>query len=134
MLRCGVLPTLAALAPLAPLAAQHHGLDPANIDTTCRPCTDFNRYANGGWLARTQLDAQHASYGSFTELSERNQETLRGIVEQPAATAPAYARTHDEKGGALYPSCLDPPTAQATAAKPLAPAPPRRAPGAQTTH
>src|SRR5260370_7409062 len=89
MVRCAVLATLAALAaPLAPLAAQHHGLDPANTDTTCRPCTDFNRYANGGWLARTQLDAQHASYGSFTALSERNQETPRPPVNQPAPPAP----------------------------------------------
>ena len=121
MVRCAVLATLAALTPLAPLAAQHHGLDPANLDTTCRPCTDFNRYANGGWLARTQLDAQHASYGSFTELSERNQETLRGIVEQLAATAPAYARTNDEKVGAFYASCMDTATAEATGAKPLVP-------------
>src|SRR5216684_4675209 len=97
MVRCAVLPTLAALAPLAPLAAQHHGLDPANLDTTCRPCTDFNRYANGGWLARTQLDAQHASYGSFTELSERNQETLRRIVDHLSAVADAYARTIYDK-------------------------------------
>ncbi|PYP69853.1 MAG: hypothetical protein DMD41_16240, partial [Gemmatimonadetes bacterium] len=77
-------------------AQTRHGLDPANMDTTCAPCQDFNRYANGGWLARTQLDAQHASYGSFTELSERNQETLRRIVEKLAAAAPAYPRTNDE--------------------------------------
>ena len=40
---------VACLAP-APLVAQgiHPGLDPANRDTTCAPCQDFYRYANGG--------------------------------------------------------------------------------------
>src|SRR2546427_4461313 len=67
----------------AGLGAQgHHGLDPANLDTTCAPCQDFYRYSNGGWLARTTLGAEYASYGGFTELIERNNETLRGIVDR----------------------------------------------------
>src|SRR3989442_15029357 len=70
--------------------APHHGLDPANLDTTCAPCQDFNRYANGGWLARTQLDAQHASYGSLTQLSGRNQGTPRPTVGQPPPPAPPH--------------------------------------------
>jgi putative endopeptidase len=122
------LATLAALplSLIAPLAAQqaHHGLDPANLDTTCAPCQDFNRYANGGWLTRTQLDAMHASFGSFTELSERNQETLRRIVEKLAAAAPAapaQPRTAEEKVGVFYASCMDTAAADAAGAKPLGP-------------
>src|SRR5712692_700228 len=98
-----------------------HGLDPTNMDTTCQPCQDFNRYANGGWLARTQLDAQHASYGSFTELSERNQETLRRIVEKLAAAAPGRPKTNDDKIGAFYASCMDTAAAEAAGPKPLGP-------------
>src|SRR3989441_13166102 len=101
--------------------APHHGLDPANLDTTCAPCQDFNRYANGGWLARTQLDAQHASYGSFTELTERNQETLRRIVGQLAAAAPAHPPTHHEKVRALYASRLDTAAPQGPGAEPPGP-------------
>src|SRR2546426_12808636 len=101
--------------------APHHGLDPANLDTTCAPCQDFNRYANGGWLARTQLDAQHASYGSFTELSERNQETLRRIVEKGAAAAPAYPPTNDEKIRALHAPSTDTPAPAAMGPQPPPP-------------
>src|SRR5947209_18228400 len=103
-------PRLLALALLgfaAPLAAQsHHGLDPANLDTTCAPCQDFYRYANGGWLTRTTLPPEYASYGSFTELVERNNETLHGIVDRLAATA-VPPKTTPHKLGAFSAACMD---------------------------
>src|SRR3989442_6102150 len=97
----------------AGLGAQgHHGLDPANLDTTCAPCQDFYRYSNGGWLARTTLGAEYASYGGFTELIERNNETLRGIVDRLAPTAPPPPPTTRHKVCALYAARIDSPSAQ----------------------
>ncbi len=104
----------------AGLGAQgHHGLDPANLDTTCAPCQDFYRYSNGGWLARTALGPEYASYGGFTELIERNNETLRGIVDRLAATAPATPQTTEQKLGAFYASCMDSASAEQAGAAPL---------------
>src|SRR3989442_1557133 len=90
-----------------PAQSGHHGLDPANLDTTCAPCQDFNRYANGGWLARTTLPPEYASYGSFVELVERNNETLHRIVDLLAALAPAVPPTTQHQLRAVYASCID---------------------------
>src|SRR5436853_1829117 len=116
-----LVPAIACLATAGPLAGQgvHRGLDPANLDTSCAPCQDFYRYANGGWLARTELPPEYPSYGSFTELVERNNQTLRGIVDRLAAGAPATPKTTDQKLGAFYASCMDSARAERAGPQPL---------------
>ncbi|PYP12241.1 MAG: hypothetical protein DMD56_04680 [Gemmatimonadetes bacterium] len=116
-----LVPAIVCLATVGPLAGQgvHRGLDPENLDTSCAPCQDFYRYANGGWLARTELPPEYPSYGSFTELVERNNQTLRGIVDRLAAGAPATPKTTDQKLGAFYASCMDSARAERAGAQPL---------------
>ncbi|HEX4628401.1 MAG TPA: M13 family metallopeptidase, partial [Gemmatimonadales bacterium] len=116
-----LMPAIACLATVSPLAGQngHHGLDPANLDTTCAPCQDFYRFANGGWLARTTLPAEYASYGSFVELIDRNNQTLRGIVDKLAVAAPARPKATDQKLGAFYASCMDSAAAEQAGSAPL---------------
>ena len=115
-----LVPTVACLAIAAPLAAQaHHGLDPANLDSSCAPCQDFYRFANGGWLARTALPPEYPSYGSFTELVERNNQTLHQIVDRLAAAAPASPKTPEQKLGAFYASCMDSTAIERAGADPL---------------
>lgn len=105
----------------APAVGQqtHHGLDPANIDTTCAPCQEFYEYANGGWLVRTDLPPQYPSYGSFVELQDRNYETLRAIAEGLARSAVAQPKTPDQKVGTFYASCMDSAQSETAGAAPL---------------
>src|SRR3989441_4065546 len=111
---------LACLAPTSLLSqGTHPGLDPANRDTTCAPCQDFYRYANGGWLVRTTLPPEYASYGSFTELVERNNETLHRIVDRLAPPAPPTPQTTHRQPGAVYPARPDSSAAERPGAGPL---------------
>ena len=66
----------------APLTS---GIDPANLDTTAAPGTDFYRYATGGWSDAHPLTAEYARFGSFDQLAENNNKQLRELIENVAA-------------------------------------------------
>src|SRR5256712_8163730 len=103
-----VLAVISLGAAASPLAAQdHHGLDPAYLAPSGAPCQYFYRFANGGWLTRTALPPECPRYGSSTGLVERNNATLRRIVERLAASAPRAPKTAEQKLGAFYASCMD---------------------------
>jgi predicted metalloendopeptidase len=69
--------------------APHPGINPADMDTSVSACQDFFRYANGTWLKKTTIPADQSTWGGFSELEERNQNVLKGILENAAqANAP----------------------------------------------
>ncbi|MGB5544247.1 MAG: M13 family metallopeptidase N-terminal domain-containing protein, partial [Gammaproteobacteria bacterium] len=76
------------------------------MDTSIRPQDDFYRYANGGWLARTEIPPERSSYGAFTEVHERNEKRLKTILEE-AATADAPAGSDMQLVGTFYASYMD---------------------------
>ncbi|MBI4419298.1 MAG: peptidase, partial [Gemmatimonadetes bacterium] len=86
--------TFAGFAVIATAAAAQgvKPFDVVNLDTTCAPCKDFFQFANAGWIKRNPIPPAYSSWGSFTELGERNRVTLRRILDdaaQKAGTAPA---------------------------------------------
>ncbi len=97
------------------------GFDPANIDSTCKPCEDFNQYANGGWLAKNPIPAAYPSWGSFNILNESNRDNLKVILEEAAKNTAAPKGSVDQKIGDYYAACMDEPAIEAAGLKPLAP-------------
>lgn len=117
MIRRSIL--LAALLVPATLVAQR-GVNPVYIDTTCSPCRDFFSYANGAWLNTATIPAAYASTGAARELFDRNQATLRRVLDGAAASADTAHDPALRKLGAFYASCMDSAGADRAGATPIA--------------
>src|SRR5437773_1719441 len=61
--------------------ASHSPIDRASLDPSCKPCQDFWRYANGGWLDKNPIPARFPSWGPASVLSEETRARLREILE-----------------------------------------------------
>jgi putative endopeptidase len=98
-----------------------HGVQTKWMDKTCKACQDFYHYANGGWLKANPIPPAYPSWGSFSELQQRNQIHEREILEQAAADRSAAPGSNEQKIGDFYASCMNETQVNADGAKPLAP-------------
>jgi putative endopeptidase len=109
---------LLVLAGPAAAQANARGLDPRNLDATTAACTDFYQHANGGWLKANPVPAGFASWGLFDEMTQRNLQQQRELLESAAASPQDGL---DQLLGAFYASGMDEAAIEAAGAKPLAP-------------
>jgi endothelin-converting enzyme/putative endopeptidase len=82
------------------------GFDLAALDRSVQPCNDFYQFACGGWLKNNPVPPDRARYGRFDELVERNQATLRDILESVSKPDP-NRNPIDQRIGDYYASCMD---------------------------
>src|SRR5262245_46830811 len=68
----------------SPSSTQKSGLVLANFDRNVRPQDDFYRFVNGTWIAKTEIPADRANYGIFTQLDDRAEQNVREILESAA--------------------------------------------------
>ncbi len=110
----------APAGPAASAAAVVHGLDPGDMNLSARACQDYYQFADGGWLKRNPIPPEYPSWGTFSELAERNRVAMRKILERLASQKSA-AGPEEQKIGDFYASCMDETAVEAAGAKPLAP-------------
>src|SRR5262245_1986341 len=108
-----------ANAQTPPPAAQASasGLQLDAMDRSADPCVDFYQFACGGWIEKNPVPADRSTWGRFDELQERNNETLRKILEDAAAGRDA----EQKKIGDYYLSCIDETAIDAKGTNPLKP-------------
>jgi putative endopeptidase len=103
---------------LAPLKV----LDPAYMDTTVKACTDFSRFANGGWLARDTIPAAYSSSGVSRDMADRNELVVHSVLDdvmKKRATLPAGST--QRKLGTFYATCMDSAAAEREGIAPIKP-------------
>jgi endothelin-converting enzyme/putative endopeptidase len=93
------------------------GLDIRAIDKSADPCHNFYQYACGAWIKNNPIPADESSWGRFNELYQRNQEILRGILEDSAKHQDRSPL--DQKIGGFYQSCMNEPLIEQRGTAPL---------------
>ncbi|HVH48586.1 MAG TPA: M13 family metallopeptidase N-terminal domain-containing protein, partial [Sphingomicrobium sp.] len=86
------------------------GVDLGARDTSMKPGDDFDRFANGGWFAKTEIPADQASAGVDYDVYNLTQRQLRQVVTGAPGTSQV---------GGLYQSFTDEARVEALGAKPL---------------
>lgn len=97
------------------------GINLADMDTTVSPAENFYKFANGGWLKRTEIPADQGRWSSFNELRENNNDVLLEVL-QKAESSGDYREGSDEMKAALYyQTGMDSLLAEEVGVKPLQP-------------
>src|SRR5574344_77231 len=58
------------------------GINPADLDRSASPSSDFYQYACGGWIKSHPLPAAYARFGSFDELQQNNDKRINAILTE----------------------------------------------------
>ncbi|WP_210487060.1 M13 family metallopeptidase [Rufibacter aurantiacus] len=97
------------------------GLNMANLDRSVSPCEDFNRFANGGWMKNNPIPASESGWGSFNELADQNNATLRAVVDAAVKQTGATKGTSTQLVGDFYAAGMDSATIERAGLTPLKP-------------
>jgi putative endopeptidase len=97
------------------------GFDLTAMDRKMRPGDDFDRYANGAWMDRTIIPTDKSMVALRTEMSDRIEARLHGLMEEASAAVAIEPVTLKGKVGAFYKAFLDTDRIERLGAAPIAP-------------
>src|SRR5947209_6887840 len=95
------------------------GVDLSAIDKSVNPCQDFYAYACGNWVKNNPVPPEYSVWGRFNQLADRNEEVLRGILEDSEKNQ--KRSPIDQKIGAFYEACMNEGAVDKAGYKPLKP-------------
>jgi putative endopeptidase len=87
-------------------ANNYQTIDVTALDKTIKPADDFFTFANGSWVAKTEIPASESRWGSFNELEQQNNIKLKAILNEAVAN-PGAKGSQNQLLGAYYKSFTD---------------------------
>lgn len=85
-------------------ASAPSGINLNELDENVRPQDDLFRHVTGKWMARTEIPADKARYGSFHLLAEEAEQAVHAIIEDAQSAADS---DDQRKVGDLFASFMD---------------------------
>src|SRR5580698_433225 len=101
---CGALGQTAPERPLTTLPYTP-GLDPAAMDRSVDPCTNFYQYSCSAWIKNNPIPPDQARWDVYAKLQQDNQRFLWGLLEQ--AAKPGNRSVVEQEIGDYFQACMD---------------------------
>ena len=95
------------------------GINVENLDLSLNPNTDFYGYSNGSWLKNNPVPPEYSRWGSWHVIINKNEEVLKQILTNAAASSSLTKGSNLQKLGDFYYSAMDSVTIEKEGINPL---------------
>ncbi|WP_217604368.1 M13 family metallopeptidase [Chitinophaga sp. GbtcB8] len=96
--------------------------DLSSIDSSYKPCDDFDNFSNGNWKKNNPIPSTESRWGAFNVLDKENKEVrLKGIIAEITQQTELKKGTEEQQIADYYRSFLDTATIEKLGITPLQP-------------